>query len=469
MQARSLPEPYRSVARRFARVARRGRTAIRLGFSREPWRFLFRYVNSIARGRSAAPASQVVKKVREEKRKLSTLMLFLVGDFRAAMDQALGDLEARPDDAETRLLVVGCAIELGDFECAEHHMSRLEAGRIPDVVNRQLPFFRYTLTKQREPDNPELAVRHLDDLYLATGCRPIRMSRAGRPGVFDSLTTVTETVPPGQDGYRPRRDGPLVSIVMTAYNVEPLVGTAVMSILNQGYRNLELIVVDDCSSDGTLEALRRMAGEDERMRVVSKDRNDGTYVSKNVGLLQASGKYVAFQDSDDWSHPDRLGKSVAVLESRPDLVAVTTNWVRLTTDGELILQNKNHYSYRACISMVFRREEMLQRLGFFDSVRAEGDGEFEIRIKILFGEERIVNFPWPLCFGRVRPGSITANEDFGLVRGRGRPVREEYRKAYKKWHEKIGDEHDGYMPFPLRERPFEAPGMILSDAGRRAA
>ena len=192
-------------------------------------------------------------------------------------------------------------------------------------------------------------------------------------------------------------------------------------------------------SDGTLEALHRMAGEDERMQVVSKDRNDGTYVSKNVGLLQASGKYVAFQDSDDWSHPDRLGKSIAVLESRPDLVAVTTNWVRLTTEGELILQNKNYYSYRACISMVFRREEMLRRLGFFDSVRAEGDGEFESRTKILFGEEGIVNFPWPLCFGRVRPGSITANEDFGLIRGRGRPVREEYRKAYKKWHEEIGD------------------------------
>ena len=336
-------------------------------------------------------------------------------------------------------------------------------------MNKQLPFFRYTLTREREPGNLELAVRHLDDLYLAMGCRPIRMSRAGKPGVFDSLTSVMETAPPGQDGYRPLRDGPLVSIVMTAYNVEHLVGTAVMSILNQGYRNLELIVVDDCSGDGTLEALHRMAGEDERMQVVFKDRNDGTYVSKNVGLLQASGKYVAFQDSDDWSHPDRLGKSIAVLESRPDLVAVTTNWVRLTTEGELILQNKNYYSYRACISLVFRREEMLQRSGFFDSVRAEGDGEFECRTKILFGEDRIVNFPWPLCFGRVRPGSITANEDFGLIRGRGRPVREAYRKAYKKWHEKIGDGHDGYMPFPLRERPFEAPGMILADAGRRAA
>ena len=100
MQARFLPEPYRSIARLFARVTRRGRTAIRLGFSRESWKFLFRYVNSIARTRSSVPASQVARTVREEKRKLSTLMLFLFGDFRAAMDQALGDLESRPADAE---------------------------------------------------------------------------------------------------------------------------------------------------------------------------------------------------------------------------------------------------------------------------------------------------------------------------------------------------------------------------------
>ena len=277
-------------------------------------------------------------------------MLFLLGHFRAAMDQALCDLESRPDDAETRMLIVGCAIELGDFECAERHMNLLDAGPIPEDVSRQLPFFRYTLTRGNGPDGQEPAVRHLDDLYLAMGCRPIRMSATGNHGVFDSLTCVAATAPRCRDGYRPLRDGPLVSVVMTAYNVEHLVRTAVMSILNQSYRNLELIVVDDCSTDATLEVLHLMAGEDERMQVMAKDRNDGTYVSKNVGMLRANGKYVAFHDSDDWSHPDRLGKSIAVLESKPEIVAVTTNWVRMTTEGNMVLQNKNQYSYRACIS-----------------------------------------------------------------------------------------------------------------------
>ena len=388
-------------------------------------------------------------------------MLFVLGDFTAAMDQALGDLESRPDDAEARMLVVGCAIELGDFEYAEHHLNLLDVDRIPDHLGGQLPFFRYTLTRGNELDSLEPAVRHLDDLYLAMGCRPIRMSQTFNHEVFDSLTSVAVTAPRSLDGYRPLYDGPLVSVIMTAYNVEHLVKTSVMSILNQNYRNLELIVVDDCSTDGTLEALRLMESEDERMQVIAKDRNDGTYVSKNVGMLRAKGEFVAFQDSDDWSHPDRLGKSVAVLASKPEIVALTTNWVRMTTEGNFILQNKNRYSYRACISLVFRKKELLQRSGFFDSVRAEGDAEFERRISILFGEHRVVNYHWSLSFGRVRPGSITANAEYGMVRGRAKPVREQYRKAYKKWHEEIGSGHDGYMPFPLYERPFDAPSAIL--------
>ena len=380
------------------------------------------------------------------------------------MEQGLCDLEARPDDAEARMLVVGCAIELCDLEIAEHHLNLMNADRIPDHLKDQLPFFRYTVTRQCEPDGLELAVRHLDDLYLAMGCRPIHMSRSCNHDVFESMTSVESTAPVCLDGYPPLYDGPLVSVIMTAYNVEDLVKTSIMSILNQNYCNLELIVVDDCSTDATLEALRLLEGKDERMQVIAKDRNDGTYVSKNIGLLRAEGEYVTFQDSDDWSHPDRLGKSVAVLESKPEIVALTTSYVRMTKEGNLILQRSSHYSLKAYISLVFRRDDVLRRSGYFDSVRAGADTELERRISIQFGEPRVVNYSWPLYFARMRPGSITADTEYGMVRGRAKPVRERYRKAYIKWHTKIGKEHDGYMPFPLRERPFVVPSAILAQS-----
>ena len=453
----------RTTTRAFRKTWRRGHTGIRLALSRAAWRILLGYALSVVLRRSNPEATRLATRIRHATGNLSTKMLFLLGDFRAAMEQAMFDLECRPDDVETRMLVVGCAIELGDFQCAEHQLNLLDADRTPDHLKEQVAFFRYTLTRTTRPDDLEHAFRHLDDLFLSMGCQPIRVSPTSNGGVFDSLSPVATRASSCQDGYRPLRDGPLVSVIMTAYNVEHLAQTSVMSILNQNYRNLELIVVDDCSTDGTLEALRLMQSQDERIKIIAKDRNDGTYVSKNVGLLRAQGDFVAFQDSDDWSHPDRVGKSIAVLESEPEIIALTTSWIRMTTEGLFVLRAQNKYSYKACISLVFRKKETLQRSGFFDSVRAEGDTEFEKRIGLLFGNNRIVNYPWLLSFGRVRAESITANAQFGLTRIGGRPFREKYRIAYKKWHKSIGRGHDGYMPFPLRERPFVAPSAILAE------
>ena len=240
MRSRFPPDMHRSFAGAVRKVARLGRIGIKLGLSSTSWKMLLRAIGSRMRARPAVQPSGAItkktatKKTKEERKNLSTRMLFLLGDFRTAMDQALGHLESRPDDAEMRLLVVGCAIELRDFECAERHMSLVDASRLPDGAGRQLPFFRYTLTRRDGSDGPEPAVPHLDDLYLAMGCRPIRMSRNGSPGVFDSLTSVASAGPRCGDGYFPLSDGPLVSVVMTAYNVEHLVGTAARSILEPG-------------------------------------------------------------------------------------------------------------------------------------------------------------------------------------------------------------------------------------------
>lgn len=401
-------------------------------------------------------------KIRHATGSLPATTLFFLGEFKAAVDQALVDLEAHPDNAQARMVVVGSAIELGYLTVAQYHLNLVDTCQIPVHLGEQLPFFRYALAKGATHGNLERAVQQLDDYYATMGCRPVRMSQPDNHDVFGSLTCVEAAAGHCRDGYPPQYDGPLVSVVMTAYNVEHVVKTSVLSILNQSYRNLELIVVDDCSTDGTVEALRLLEGKDERMKVIAKDTNDGTYVSKNIGMLRATGELVAFQDSDDWSHPERLGKSVAALEAEPHVVALTTSYARMTSEGDLILQRNNQYSFKSYISLMFRKEEVLQRAGFFDSVRAEGDSEFERRLNILFGERRVVNYPWQLYFGRVRAGSITANAQYGQARGAAAPLRKKYRNAYLKWHTKISSGHSGFMPFPLHERPFNVPKGIAA-------
>ena len=411
------------------------------------WSLRDRVFQAIRRTRSPKQALHLLKQVSKARRTASAKTLFLFGDIEGAMAQVVSDFTSHPDDAELRVLAIGCAIELVDFDCAERHMNLIKESAVPTSMKRQLPFYRYTLIKAKQAEGAQLAIRQFDDLFSNMGCRLVRVQPIAKDRIIDSL----------------------VSVVMTAFNVKHLIKTSVMSILNQSYRNLEVIVVDDCSTDGTLDVLRSLENNHKCLQVITKNTNEGTYVSKNMGILRARGKYVAFQDSDDWSHPDRLGKSIAVLESRPDILALMAEWVRMTTEGDLIIQNKNLYSYRSFISLVLRREEIVARAGFFDSVRAEADGEYINRITLMFGDDRVLHFLWPLCVGRARSASLTANPKFGLIRGRGRAAREEYRKAYRKWHRRISKEAAGYMPFPLSERQFEAPKVMLRDAGMKAS
>ena len=108
---------------------------------------------------------------------------------------------------------------------------------------------------------------------------------------------------------------PRVSVVMGAYNGERFLRPAIESILNQTFRDFELIVIDDCSTDATPRILREF--KDDRMRVVRNERNLGIAKTLNKGIAIARGEYVALQDHDDLSQPDRFSKQVAFLETHP--------------------------------------------------------------------------------------------------------------------------------------------------------
>lgn len=413
----------------------------------------------------------VLKWVSGGRNALLTRSRFYTGDFEGALKKATLHLKARPDDSTIRLFAICAAIESGNFECAAQHMEFIDPAKVSGELEQQLPCLRYMVTKADHSQGVHLAVKHFDEMFVRIGCRPVRLGDCAAERVFDSLTSevrvdslnLAETV-----DYRPVERGPLVSVVMTAFNVEEFVGTSVSSILNQSYRPLELIVVDDGSRDGTVEALRRLQKDDARLKIIAKPTNDGTYVSKNVGFAQARGEYVAFQDGDDWSHPDRIGKCVAVLEARSEVLALSTEHVRMSNSGDLAITASGRCKYLSHISLFLRRREVLDRAGFFDSVRAAADAEYRERLKILFGEQGVVDFPWLLNFTRLRSGSLTAGSDFRLVRGVAGPVRMRYRKSYMRWHARIRKGGSGYLGFPLAERPFAAPEVMLPDSGAQS-
>lgn len=119
---------------------------------------------------------------------------------------------------------------------------------------------------------------------------------------------------------------PKVSVVTTVYNGEPYVDRAMPSILGQSFEDFEWILVDDGSKDRTPEILRDLAARDPRVRVFSPGRL-GISAAANFGVGQAQGEYVARQDFDDRSYPDRLRLQVAALDADPKLGVVGCHYV----------------------------------------------------------------------------------------------------------------------------------------------
>ncbi|MCW2751905.1 MAG: glycosyltransferase, partial [Aeromicrobium sp.] len=171
-------------------------------------------------------------------------------------------------------------------------------------------------------------------------------------------------------------DETLVSVILTCFNTGPPLITAVRSVLGQTHRNLELVVVDDGSSDQS--HLDEVEGLDPRVRVVRLPENLGTYNARNVGIDATSGALITFQDSDDWSHPMRLETQVRVLRENPKLLQVLGYSV--FAGDELYLRDPFEPIAIAGSTAMFRREQVAE-VGYYDRVRRSADSEHIVRLE----------------------------------------------------------------------------------------
>jgi glycosyltransferase involved in cell wall biosynthesis len=106
----------------------------------------------------------------------------------------------------------------------------------------------------------------------------------------------------------------VVSIIMPTYKCGRFIEKSIRSVQAQTYQNWELIVVDDCSEDGTIEIVHDIQKKDDRIRLFSNAQNSGAAVSRNVALREAKGRWIAFLDSDDLWEPTKLEKQIKFME-----------------------------------------------------------------------------------------------------------------------------------------------------------
>ncbi|WP_338085570.1 glycosyltransferase family A protein [Lacticaseibacillus parakribbianus] len=114
---------------------------------------------------------------------------------------------------------------------------------------------------------------------------------------------------------------PKVSVIVPIYNLEPYLDRCLSSLVAQDYQALELILVDDCSTDGSRDVIARYAARDARIHALYQPVNGGVSAARNAALAVATGTYVGFADGDDWLAPHAVAALVAALEAGPyDLV-----------------------------------------------------------------------------------------------------------------------------------------------------
>lgn len=136
---------------------------------------------------------------------------------------------------------------------------------------------------------------------------------------------------------------PLISVLIPVYNAEDEILDSVNSIIQQTYSNLEIIIIDDCSNDSTLERLRNIS--DSRLKIFKNKRNLQIAATLNRGMKVCKGKYVARMDADDYSMPDRLMKQYQFLETNPDYLLVGSSYL-VEEDGKKLGIRKQVSGYK---------------------------------------------------------------------------------------------------------------------------
>lgn len=210
---------------------------------------------------------------------------------------------------------------------------------------------------------------------------------------------------------------PTVSVVIPAYNVAWCVRKAIESVLAQDYRDFELIVVNDGSTDTTAEVL---ASYGDAIRLVDKP-NGGLSSARNAGIAAAQGELVAFLDADDWWLPGKLTSQVALMRARPGLGFSSTAarvedlegrlvniWACATWQGPFLAHLfGSNADVAGSASAVIARRTLFDRTGGFDeTLRSLEDIDMWIRLSAVADYACLEE---PLAVIRKRPGSMSRN------------------------------------------------------------
>lgn len=277
------------------------------------------------------------------------------------------------------------------------------------------------LATWQEAFNQEFKANNLESLAF----------EANGDSYIDSITCVPERFV----------DGPLVTVIVSAFNPGQELITSLKSICNQTWRHLEILVIDDASTEVKFIDLGRTL--DPRIRVIRQHTNLGTYMARNLGMSQSRGEFIATHDSDDWMHPQRIERHVLPMIRSTGIKATISRGIRTTPD--LVLSHLGFSPFRQNASSLTFRRNLIDEIGYFDTVRKGADSEFDARISSIYPSSIYLVGLEPLTIIRMGHDSLSRSE---FKPNWVHPARQAYRSGYSRWHSKSKE---------MRQTPFLDP------------
>ena len=227
----------------------------------------------------------------------------------------------------------------------------------------------------------------------------------------------------------------LVSIIMPSYNTANYISESINSVINQTYKNWELIIVDDCSTDNTDEIVSKFLN-DGRIKYLKNEKNNGAAISRNRALREAKGKWIAFLDSDDLWVSEKLESQINFMKKNN--YSFTYSYYQ-----EINEQGKNlgieiqgpkritkfemyNYCWIGCLTVIYNAK----KIGLVQIENIKKNNDYAMWLKVI-KKSSCYLYPYSLAFYRKRNGSISRQSYIKLI----------------KWHYKLFREADSQNIF----------------------
>lgn len=225
----------------------------------------------------------------------------------------------------------------------------------------------------------------------------------------------------------------LVSIITPTYNCAAFISDSIKSVCSQSFSNWELIIIDDCSSDNTEEVVKPYLEQDKRIRFIRNDRNYGAAISRNRGLREAKGRWIAFLDGDDLWSPNKLELQLQFMVSNGVFFSYTC-YSEMDSEGNdrgVFVSGPKHitkfgmyaFCWLGCLTVMYDRE----KIGLIQIEDIKKNNDYAMWLKAC---KKADCFLLDECLAKYRRGRVGSVSSHGIMTMIG--------WHYKLWHEAEG-------------------------------